>query len=37
VTSGGLLVAVDEAAVGRIPGAVIGRLHEGEPGRIRVL
>ncbi len=37
MTSGGLLVSVDEAAAGRIPGALIGRLHEGEPGRISVL
>jgi selenide, water dikinase len=37
MTSGGLLVAVDGAAADRIPGALIGRLHEGEPGRISVL
>jgi selenide, water dikinase len=36
MTSGGLLVAVDEARAGEVPGAVIGRLVSGEPGTIRV-
>ncbi len=36
MTSGGLLVAVAEAAAGAVPGAVIGRLVGGEPGTITV-
>ena len=36
MTSGGLLVAVDADAAGRIPGAIIGRLVTGEPGTIAV-
>ena len=35
-TSGGLLVAVDPARAGELPGAVIGRLVDGEPGAIEV-
>ena len=35
-TSGGLLVAVDPARAGELPGPVIGRLIEGEPGAIEV-
>ncbi len=35
-TSGGLLVAVDPGAAGRVPGPVIGRLVAGQPGRIEV-
>jgi selenide, water dikinase len=37
MTSGGLLVAVDPSRAAEVPGAVIGRLAEGEPGTIRVL
>ena len=37
MTSGGLLVAVDPARAGALPGAVIGRLVDGEPGTIRVV
>ncbi|MBV9605827.1 MAG: selenide, water dikinase SelD [Solirubrobacterales bacterium] len=37
MTSGGLLVAVDPARVGEVPGALIGRLVAGEPGTIRVI
>ncbi len=37
MTSGGLLVAVDRQRAGEVPGAVIGRLLEGEPGTIRVV
>ncbi len=36
MTSGGLLVAVDPARAADVPGAVVGRLVEGEPGTIRV-
>lgn len=36
MTSGGLLVAVDAERAGELPGAVIGRLVAGEPGRIAV-
>lgn len=36
MTSGGLLVAVPEAQAMQVPGAVIGRLVEGEPGMIQV-
>jgi selenide,water dikinase len=36
MTSGGLLVAVDPARAGEVPGPVIGRLVDGEPGTIRV-
>jgi len=36
MTSGGLLVAVDEGRAHEIPGVVIGRLVEGEPGTISV-
>jgi selenide,water dikinase len=36
MTSGGLLVAVDPARAGEVPGPVVGRLVEGEPGTIRV-
>ena len=35
-TSGGLLVAVDPARAGEVPGAVVGRLVAGEPGAIAV-
>ena len=35
-TSGGLLVAVAAGAAARVPGAVVGRLVEGEPGSIAV-
>jgi selenide,water dikinase len=35
-TSGGLLVAVDPARAGELPGPVVGRLLEGEPGAIEV-
>jgi hypothetical protein len=34
-TSGGLLVAIDPARTGGVPGAVVGRLVAGEPGRDR--
>jgi selenide,water dikinase len=37
MTSGGLLVAVDPSRAGEVPGAVIGRLREGEPGTISVV
>jgi selenide,water dikinase len=37
MTSGGLLVAVDPAHAGEVPGAVIGRLVDGEPGTISVI
>ena len=37
MTSGGLLVAVDPARADDLPGAVIGRLLDGEPGTIRVI
>ncbi len=37
MTSGGLLVAVDPSRAAEVPGAVIGRLVEGEPGMITVL
>ena len=37
MTSGGLLVAVDASAAARVPGAVIGRLVDGEPGTISVV
>jgi len=37
MTSGGLLVAVDPARAAELPGAVIGRLVEGEPGTISVV
>jgi selenide,water dikinase len=36
MTSGGLLVAIDPARAGDVPGSVIGRLEHGEPGTIRV-
>jgi selenide,water dikinase len=36
-TSGGLLVAVDPARAGEVPGVVVGRLLEGEPGAIAVV
>ena len=36
MTSGGLLVAIDPGRAGEVPGAVVGRLVEGEPGAIRV-
>ena len=36
-TSGGLLVAVDPARAGELPGAIVGRLVAGEPGAIAVL
>jgi selenide,water dikinase len=35
-TSGGLLVAVDPARAGALPGAVVGRLTDGDPGAIAV-
>jgi selenide, water dikinase len=37
MTSGGLLVAIDPARAGELPGVVVGRLLDGEPGRIRVV
>jgi selenide,water dikinase len=37
MTSGGLLVAVAGDRAAEVPGAVLGRLREGEPGTIRVL
>lgn len=37
MTSGGLLVALDPARAGEVPGTVIGRLLAGEPGTIRVV
>jgi selenide, water dikinase len=37
MTSGGLLVAVDPARAGDVPGPVIGRLIDGEPGTITVV
>ena len=37
MTSGGLLAAVAAGDAGRIPGAAIGRLVEGEPGSISVV
>jgi len=36
MTSGGLLVAIEPARAGEVPGAVVGRLVEGEPGTISV-
>jgi selenide,water dikinase len=36
MTSGGLLVALAPESAGRLPGARVGRLVEGEPGRIAV-
>jgi selenide,water dikinase len=36
MTSGGLLVAIDPARAGDVPGSVIGRLEHGEPGTISV-
>jgi selenide, water dikinase len=36
VTSGGLLVAVAPERAGEVPGAVIGRLTDAEPGRVTV-
>ena len=37
MTSGGLLVALDPARAGELPGALIGWLNEGEPGTISVV
>jgi selenide, water dikinase len=37
MTSGGLLVALTPERAGEVPGAVIGRLGDGDPGTIRVL
>jgi selenide, water dikinase len=37
MTSGGLLVALDPARAEEVPGSVIGRLVEGEPGTISVV
>jgi selenide, water dikinase len=37
MTSGGLLVALDPDRAGEVPGTVIGRLLEGEPGTISVV
>jgi selenide, water dikinase len=37
MTSGGLLVAVEPARAAEVPGVVIGRLVEGEAGRISVV
>jgi len=37
MTSGGLLVAVDPGRAGEVPGPVIGRLIDGEPGAITVV
>ena len=36
-TSGGLLVSVSAERAGSLPGVVVGRLVEGEPGELRVL
>jgi hypothetical protein len=36
-TPGGLLVAIDPARTGEVPGAVVGRLVAGEPGAIAVV
>jgi selenide,water dikinase len=36
-TSGGLLIAVEPARAGELPGLVVGRLAEGEPGAIEVV
>jgi selenide,water dikinase len=36
-TSGGLLVAVDPARAGEVPGAVVGHLVDGDPGAIAVV
>jgi selenide,water dikinase len=35
-TSGGLLVALPPSRAADVPGTAVGRLVEGEPGRIRV-
>jgi selenide,water dikinase len=37
MTSGGLLIAVDPERAGELPGPVVGRLVDGEPGAIRVV
>jgi len=37
MTSGGLLIAVDPARAPELPGRLVGRLVEGEPGTIRVV
>ncbi len=37
MTSGGLLAAVPETGAASVPGVVIGQLHEGPPGQIRVV
>ncbi len=37
MTSGGLLIAVDPGRAGELPGPVIGRLLDGEPGTIQVV
>jgi selenide, water dikinase len=37
MTSGGLLVALDPGRAGEVPGAVIGRLIDGDPGTITVV
>jgi selenide, water dikinase len=37
MTSGGLLIAVDPACAAEVPGPVIGRLVDGEPGTIQVV
>jgi selenide,water dikinase len=37
MTSGGLLIAVDPERAGELPGPVVGRLVDGEPGTIRVV
>jgi selenide,water dikinase len=37
MTSGGLLVALDPARAGEVPGDIVGRLVEGAPGTIRVV
>jgi selenide,water dikinase len=37
MTSGGLLVAVDPTRAALVPGAVVGRLVDGEPGAITVV
>ncbi|MBV9802173.1 MAG: hypothetical protein JO130_03240, partial [Solirubrobacterales bacterium] len=37
MTSGGLLVAIDPDRAGELPGPVIGRLLNGEPGTIEVV
>jgi selenide,water dikinase len=37
MTSGGLLVALDPERAHAVPGTIIGRLLDGDPGTIRVV